>query len=194
MKESYIEGVAARDGPESCAVAGKGGVEALTGVRAGRGWSRESSFLRGADAVVEGGRPHPGRRYREASRDPARSKTPCTHGNTLRGSREIPCLPEMDGPSGSAVKSKDVRSTLLSLHGLFRAKIAPPTISSAYDESPTGSWPPNYGRGTAIQVPHNILHGVFIGNLVFWPRLNERRGRHGAKIPSHPDPGGAQGT
>ena len=35
------------------------------------------------------GRPHSGRRYREAPRDPARSQTPSTYGNTLRGSREI---------------------------------------------------------------------------------------------------------
>jgi len=36
MKESYVEGVATHDGPESCGAAREGGVEALTGVRAGR--------------------------------------------------------------------------------------------------------------------------------------------------------------
>ena len=109
MKESYGEGLATHTGPESCGAARKGGVEALTGVRAGRVWSRESCFLRGADAVEGCGRQHPGRRYREAFRDPARSKTPGTHGNTMRGNREIPCLPEMDGSSGRAGKSKDAR-------------------------------------------------------------------------------------
>ena len=49
--------------------------EALTGVRAGRVSSRERQLLWGADAVGGCGRPHPGRRYREALRDPARSKT-----------------------------------------------------------------------------------------------------------------------
>lgn len=42
MKESYDEGVATHVGPESCDVARKGCVEALTGVRAGRVLSRES--------------------------------------------------------------------------------------------------------------------------------------------------------
>jgi len=109
MKVLDVEGLANHDGPESCEVAREGVVEALTGVRAGRVLSRERTSLRGADAVEEGGRQHPGRRYRKASRDPARSETPRTHGSTSRGSREIPCLPEMDGASGRAVKSKDVR-------------------------------------------------------------------------------------
>jgi hypothetical protein len=44
MKESYVEGLAAHDGPESCVGARKGTNEALTGVRAGRVFSRESEF------------------------------------------------------------------------------------------------------------------------------------------------------
>ena len=44
MKESYVEGLAAHDGPESCVVAREGGGEALTGVRAGRVFSRERNF------------------------------------------------------------------------------------------------------------------------------------------------------
>jgi len=44
MKESYGEGVASHIGPESCASAREGGGEALTGVRAGRVWSREILF------------------------------------------------------------------------------------------------------------------------------------------------------
>jgi hypothetical protein len=31
------------------------------------------------------------------------------YGNTLRGSREVPCPPEADGASGRVGKSKDVR-------------------------------------------------------------------------------------
>ena len=41
MKESYVEGLAAHDGPESCGGARKDVAEALTGVRAGRVSSRE---------------------------------------------------------------------------------------------------------------------------------------------------------
>ena len=109
MKESCGEGLAIHTGPESCGVARKGGVEALTGVRAGRVFSRENELLRGADAVRRSGRHHPARRYRETRRSPARSETPCTYGNTLLGSREIPCSPTADGAAGRVEKSKDVR-------------------------------------------------------------------------------------
>ena len=106
MKELYGERLATHTGPESCGVVRKNSVEALTGVRAGRVLSRERDFLRGADAVRRSGRPHPTHRYRKMCRDLARSETLCTYGNTLRGSREIPCLPRAAGRVG---KSKDVR-------------------------------------------------------------------------------------
>jgi hypothetical protein len=106
MKELYGERLATHTGPESCGAAREGVAEALTGVRAGRVLSRESDLLRGADAVGESGRLHPTHRYREMRRDPARSETLCTYGNTSRGSREIPCLPRGSGRVG---KSKDVR-------------------------------------------------------------------------------------
>ena len=109
MKESYVKGLATHGGPESCVVAREGGGEALTGVRAGRVLSRERTFLRGADAVGESGRPHPGHRYRETCRDPARSETPCMYGNTSRENREIPCSPAADGVAGRVGKSKDTR-------------------------------------------------------------------------------------
>jgi hypothetical protein len=44
MKESYAKGLAAHSGPESCGVAREGVVEALTGVRAGRVFSRERTI------------------------------------------------------------------------------------------------------------------------------------------------------
>jgi len=109
MKESYVEGLAAHSGPESCVVAREGRDEALTGVRAGRVLSRERNVLRGADAVGEGGRPHPGHRYREMPGDPARSETPCMYGSTSRENREIPCPPTTDGVAGRVGKSKDTR-------------------------------------------------------------------------------------
>ena|SRR5437870_5791693 len=109
MKESYGEGLATHTGPESCGVARKGGVEALTGVRAGRVLSRERHIHRDADAVGGRGRLHLGHRYREVLGDPARSETPCTYGSTSRENREVPCLPVADGAAGRIGKSKDVR-------------------------------------------------------------------------------------
>jgi len=109
MKESYVEGIANHDGPESCADIREGGGEALTGVRAGQVLSREIDQVWGADAVEGGGRQHLVRRYREASQNPARSETLCTYGNTSRENREIPSPPVVDGTAGRAGKSKDVR-------------------------------------------------------------------------------------
>jgi|SRR6185369_10106184 hypothetical protein len=109
MKESYECEVATHIGPESCGAAREGGVEALTRERAGRVFSRVRNSLRDADAVRRSGRPHPRLRYREVPRDPARSETPCTYGNTSRGNREIPRPPRAEFALGRSGKSKDVR-------------------------------------------------------------------------------------
>jgi hypothetical protein len=58
MQMSYEGGTATHIGPESCGAARKGGVEALTGERAGRVFSRVRNLLRDADAVRRSGRPH----------------------------------------------------------------------------------------------------------------------------------------
>ena len=105
MQESYGEGLAAHTGPESCAAVR----EALTGERAGRVFSRERSSLRDADAVEGSGRPHPGRRYRETPRSPARSETPSMSGHTSHENRESPWSPAVDGTAGRVGKSKDLR-------------------------------------------------------------------------------------
>ena len=109
MKKSYGSGVATHIGPESCGAARKGGVEALTGERAGRVFSRVSFFLRDADAVGESGRPHRVRRYREVCQSPARSEAPCTYADTSHGNREIPSPPRVAVALGRIGKSKDVR-------------------------------------------------------------------------------------
>jgi hypothetical protein len=57
MRESYECEVATHIGPESCGAAREGGVEALTGERAGRVFSRVRPLLRDADAVRRGGSP-----------------------------------------------------------------------------------------------------------------------------------------
>ena len=109
MKESYGKGLATHTGPESCGAAREGGVEASTGVRAGRVFSRVRSILQGADAVGVSGRPHRGHRHREMLPDPARSETPCTLGITSLGNREIPGPPAADGTAGRVGKPKGVR-------------------------------------------------------------------------------------
>src|ERR1700757_3037019 len=105
MKKSYESGVATHIGPESCGAARKGSVEALTGERAGRIFSRVRNFLRDADAVRRSGRPHLERRYREALQSPARSETPCTYADTSLGNREIPSPPRAAVALGRVGKS-----------------------------------------------------------------------------------------
>jgi RNA-directed DNA polymerase len=109
MKESHVKGSATHDGPESCGASRKRGVEALTGVRAGRVFSRERTFLRDADAVERSGRQHRAHRHREMRTDPARSETPCTYGDTSHENREVLCSPAPDGGAGRVGKSKDTR-------------------------------------------------------------------------------------
>src|SRR5882762_9993995 len=109
MQKSYECEVATHFGPESCGAARKGGVEALTGGRAGRVFSRVRKSLRDADAVRRSGRPHRVHRYREVCQSPARSETPCTYADTSRGNREIPGSPKVAVALGRIGKSKDVR-------------------------------------------------------------------------------------
>src|SRR6266567_3611302 len=91
MKESYAEGLSTHSGPKSCGAFRKESDEALTGVRAGRVFSREIVSLRDADAVRISGRQHRMHRYREMQSSPARSETPCTYGNTSHENREVLC-------------------------------------------------------------------------------------------------------
>jgi len=109
MQKSYESGTATHIGPESCGAARKSGVEALTGARAGRVFSRLRNLLRDADAVRRSGRPHRVHRNREVYQSPARSKTPCTHADTSLGNREIPSSPKAAVVLGRIGKSKDVR-------------------------------------------------------------------------------------
>src|SRR5687767_14816885 len=109
MKASYGEGLATHTDPESCGAAREDSVEALTGARAGRVFSRESPFLRDADAVRRSGRPHLPSRYRERWRSPARSETPCTYGDTSHENREIPWSPATAVVAGRVGKSMDAR-------------------------------------------------------------------------------------
>src|SRR5713101_4708679 len=109
MQKSYESGAATHIGPESCGVIRENGVEALTGERAGRVFSRVSFFLRDADAVGESGRPHRVHRYREVCQSLARSETPSTYADTSRGNREVPSPPRAAVALGRIGKSKDER-------------------------------------------------------------------------------------
>jgi RNA-directed DNA polymerase len=106
MRETYIEGVASHDGPESCAGLCKEAGEALTGVRTGRDIEPRNHIDRGADAVHVSGRPHDQERQREFLGDPARSKTPRMRGLSVRENREVPWLPALDGEAGRGGKAK----------------------------------------------------------------------------------------
>src|SRR3981081_650715 len=109
MQKSYESGLATHNGPESCGGAREGGVEALTGERTGRVFSRVRNSLRDADAVRRCGRPHRVHRYREVCLSPARSETPCTYRDTSNGNREIPRSPQTEYAWGRIGKSKDTR-------------------------------------------------------------------------------------
>jgi hypothetical protein len=109
MKKSHESGVVTHIGPESCGAAREGGVEALTGDRAGRVFSRVRISLRDADAVGESGRLHRVHRYREVCQSPARSETPSTYGDSSHGNREIPSPPRVAVALGRIGKSKDAR-------------------------------------------------------------------------------------
>jgi hypothetical protein len=109
MRESDIEGLAIHDGPEPCGGVREGVGEASVGVRAGRAIEPRNLLVRGADAVLQGGRQHRRRRFREPSADPAGSKNLCTRGVSGRENREVPRSPACgDGRTGRAGKAKAV--------------------------------------------------------------------------------------
>ena len=108
MQVLDVEGLANRNGPESCVGVGDHDGEALTGERAGRVLSREiHESLRGADAVETGGRPHLTCRHRKARQDPARSETPCMRGRTASGNREVLWFSASRSGAERIGKSKD---------------------------------------------------------------------------------------
>jgi len=93
MQESYSERLATYTDPKSCGYDGNVISEALTGVHAGWVLSRESLYVtaQSADAVETVGRQHQTYRYRKICLNSARSKTPCTYGNSMHRNWDIPC-------------------------------------------------------------------------------------------------------
>jgi hypothetical protein len=116
VKVSYVEGVANHNGLESCGVARKGDVEALTEERAGWVLSRENmtllrkqQALQGADALEISGKATLDAPLSQGAPGPARSETPCMYGTILCGNREIPCQSAAERASDRIGKPKGVR-------------------------------------------------------------------------------------
>jgi hypothetical protein len=109
MRESDIEELATHGVPEPCAVVRESGGEASVGARAGWAIEPRNLFVRGADAVLQGGRQHRQRRFREPSADPAGSKNLCMRGISGCENREVPRSPACgDGRAGRAGKAEAV--------------------------------------------------------------------------------------
>ena|SRR5687767_4898149 len=105
MKESYSESIASNAGLRSYAGIRESAGGTLIEVRAGRISSHEIAQNRGADAVAVSGRQHRLQRTLMLQENPARSKTPSMHGNTLNGNWESPRLSAQADRTG---KSKDI--------------------------------------------------------------------------------------
>jgi hypothetical protein len=76
MKGSYIEVLATHGGPEPCVGDPRGRSEALDRGARRPAIEPRNAFGRGADAIVDDGRQHRWRRFREPSMDPAGSENP----------------------------------------------------------------------------------------------------------------------
>ena len=109
MKESYVEGLATRNDPESCVASREVGLEALTGVWVGQVLSRESTLFGVPTQCPSAVRQHRCFRFREAAPNPARSETLCM--STILSAREPGDLVPARGrwAAGRRGKSKDVR-------------------------------------------------------------------------------------
>lgn len=109
MKESYVEGIACHNGPESCGDGREVIFEALTGVRAGRVLSREITPLRDADAVWRCGRQHPGAPPSQGATGSRVVLDPVHARKHLAREPGDPMFAGPDGRSGRVGKSKDTR-------------------------------------------------------------------------------------
>jgi hypothetical protein len=95
--------------PSRASAVREGGGEASVGVRAGWAIEPRNLLVRGADAVLQCGRQHHRRRFREPSMDPAGSRNLCMHGISRRENREVPRSSACgDGRAGRAGKAEAV--------------------------------------------------------------------------------------
>jgi len=109
MKESYVKGLAAHNGPESCGGVRKDAAEALTGVRTGRVFSRESNLppgcrrSKGMRKAISGVPLAPGTTGPRAVADPVHVR------KHLAREPGDPMFTVPDGRNGRIGKSKDIR-------------------------------------------------------------------------------------
>lgn len=109
MKESYVEGLAAHDGPESCVEARKDIDEALTGVRTGRVFSRERTFPPGCRRRKERRKAISGVPLSRGTTGPRAVRDPVHVRKHLAREPGDSLFARIDGDSGRIGKSKDVR-------------------------------------------------------------------------------------
>ena len=144
MKESHVEGVATHDDPESCVDACEGVGEAFDRGTGGPGMEPRNALIRGADAVIRGGRLHG--RHR-SSRDAAR---PCAVEDPVHV-RNLPArepgdlqAARRDGASGRVGKAKSHEPTMHSVQksdGLIVPTKLPNKVAPATAEVVEGRGP-----------------------------------------------------
>ena len=109
MKESYVEGLAAHDGPESCVGVRKDVGEALTGVRAGRAFSRERDNPPGCRRCKEKRKATSGVPLSRGTSEPRAVGDPVHVRKHLAREPGDPTFTAPDGRTGRIGKSKDAR-------------------------------------------------------------------------------------
>jgi len=109
MKESYVEGLAAHSGPESCVVAREGRGEALTGARAGRVLSRESDISPGCRRRRRRRKATLGASIARDASSPRAVRDPEHVRKYLAREPGDPMFAGPDGGTGRVGKSKDAR-------------------------------------------------------------------------------------
>src|ERR1700730_1612259 len=139
MEESYGEGLATHTGPESCGATCEGGIEALTGARAGWVWSRETTFLRDADAVEVSGRLLMTVRSWRLTRREFRGSSRFNAGDVAQSFAVFDCLYR---------KGRDLRSEPLS----HRRR----ELEAAIDDPPTSC-------GSSKRTSYSILYRMYSG-------------------------------
>ncbi len=109
MRESYVKGLAAHSGPESCGGVRKGVVEALTGVRAGRVFSRETTFPPGRRRIERMRKATPDAPLSQGVPEPRAVTDPVHVRKHLAREPGDPMFTGPDGRAGRVGKSKDER-------------------------------------------------------------------------------------
>jgi len=109
MKESYVEGLAGHNGPESCVGVREGTGEALTGVRAGRVFSRERENPPGRRRRKERRKATPGVPLVPGTSGPRAVRDPVHARKHLAREPGGPMFTRSGGGTGRIGKSKDER-------------------------------------------------------------------------------------